>query len=219
MAEALGIPFGPHAAFGYLRTMEASDILLLLGAVWVTVGVVTSVLMGRRGHDAFGWLVIGTVLGPLSIPIALRSIRDERMARAQQIEAGGRGGGAIDVLVGMDGSAEALDAARRAGELLADRVDRFVLAGVIGHEGPAGGWSRQADAVAGLRSMANDLPVRDPGIVVLEGRPADALARYAAEEDFALIVVGRRGRGASKAILGSTARRLSERPGVPVLLL
>jgi nucleotide-binding universal stress UspA family protein len=199
--------------------VEGSDFLLVAGAVWVTVGIVTSVLMGRRGHDAFGWLVIGTVLGPLSIPIALRSIREERMAQGQQIEAGGRGGGVIDVLVGVDGSAEALDAARRAGELLADRIDRFVLAGVIGHEDPASGWSREADAVAALRSMSDDLPERDPGIVVLEGRPADALARYAAEEGFALIVVGRRGRGASKAILGSTARRLSERPGVPVLLI
>jgi nucleotide-binding universal stress UspA family protein len=199
--------------------MEASDLLLAAAAVWVAVGIVSSVLMGRRGHDPFGWLVIGMVLGPFSIPIALRSIREERGARARAFERGGSGGGVIDVLAGVDGSTESLDAVRQAGHLLADRIDRFTLAAVIGHEGPASGWSREADAVASLRAMAGDLRELDPGIVVLEGQPADALAHYATAEGFGLIVVGRRGRGASKAILGSTARRLSERPGVPILLV
>jgi nucleotide-binding universal stress UspA family protein len=199
--------------------VSGSQILLVVGAVWVAIGVTASVFMGRRGHDAFGWLVIGMVLGPLTIPLALRSIRDERSQRVREVRAGGLGAGTIDVLAGVDGSTEALDAARRAVQLLADRIGRFTLAGVVGHEDSATAGGREADAASGLRRAADELPDQDPGIVVLHGRPSDALARYAAEQGFELVVVGRRGRGASKAILGSTAKRLSERPDVPVLIV
>jgi len=55
--------------------------------------------------------------------------------------------------------------------------------------------------------------------VILAGRPADALARYAAENGFEVLVVGRRGHGAGKALLGSTAVSLSRQAGVPVLIV
>lgn len=199
--------------------MEGSEILLVVGVVWVTIGITASVLMGRRGHDAFGWLVIGIVLGPVAIPLAVRSIRDERTAVAREVQAAGPGTGTVDVLAGLDGSGTAGEALRRAVHLLGDRIGRLTLAGVVGHEDPATGWSREADAVSALRGTANEVPEHEPGIVVLHGRPADALARYAAEQGFEMVVVGRRGRGASKAVLGSTAKRLSERSEVAVLIV
>ena len=199
--------------------MDGSEILLAGLLVWLAIGLTASIVMGRRGHDAFGWLVIGTVLGPLAIPIAVRTIREERPIHGREIQAGSPGAGSVDVLVGLDGSAASERALRRSLELLGDRVGRLTLATVLGHEGPATGSFDEGDAVAAIERIAEALPGRDPGVVVLRGRPADALVRHADEHGAELLVVGRRGHGATKAVLGSTAHRLAQREGVPVLIV
>jgi nucleotide-binding universal stress UspA family protein len=58
-----------------------------------------------------------------------------------------------------------------------------------------------------------------PDAVLLEGKPADALARFAADGGYELIAVGRRGRGATKALLGSTAEALARGADIPVLIV
>jgi nucleotide-binding universal stress UspA family protein len=199
--------------------VDGSEILIAALLVWLAIGLTASVMMGRRGHDAFGWLVIGTVLGPLAIPIAVRTIREEQPTRGREIRAGSRGTGSIDLLVGLDGSEASERALRRSLELLGDRVGRLTLATVLGHEGPATGWSDEADAVSALERIAAALPGHEPGAVVLRGRPADALVSHADEHGAELLVVGRRGHGATKALLGSTAHRLAQREGVPVLIV
>jgi nucleotide-binding universal stress UspA family protein len=199
--------------------VDGSEILIAALLVWLAIGLTASVMMGRRGHDAFGWLVIGTVLGPLAIPIAVRTIREEQPTRRREIRAGSPGTGSIDLLVGLDGSEASERALRRSLELLGDRVGRLTLATVLGHEGPATGWSDEADAVSALERIAAALPGHEPGAVVLRGRPADALVRHADEHGAELLVVGRRGHGATKALLGSTAHRLAQREGVPVLIV
>jgi nucleotide-binding universal stress UspA family protein len=199
--------------------VDGSEILIAALLVWLAIGLTASVMMGRRGHDAFGWLVIGTVLGPLAIPIAVRTIREEQPTRRREIRAGSPGTGSIDLLVGLDGSEASERALRRSLELLGDRVGRLTLATVLGHEGPATGWSDEADAVSALERIAAALPGHEPGAVVLRGRPADALVSHADEHGAELLVVGRRGHGATKALLGSTAHRLAQREGVPVLIV
>jgi hypothetical protein len=42
-----------------------------MSLTWVAIGVVSAVVMGRRGSARFSWLVLGVVLGPLVIPLAL----------------------------------------------------------------------------------------------------------------------------------------------------
>jgi len=199
--------------------VDGSEILIAALLVWLAIGLTASVMMGRRGHDAFGWLVIGTVLGPVAIPIAVRTIREEQPTRRREIRAGSPGTGSIDLLVGLDGSEASERALRRSLELLGDRVGRLTLATVLGHEGPATGWSDEADAVSALERIAAALPGHEPGAVVLRGRPADALVSHADEHGAELLVVGRRGHGATKALLGSTAHRLAQREGVPVLIV
>jgi len=199
--------------------MEASDILLVALLVWAAIGVTASIVMGRRGHDAFGWLLIGMALGPLAIPIAVRAIREEREAIPREIRTGSPAAGSLDVLVGLDGSEASERALRRALDLLGDRIGRLSLATVLGHEGPATGWSDETDAISAIERIAADLPGHEPGIVVLRGRPVDALVRHATDHAFALLVVGRRGHGATKALLGSTAHRLAQLGDVPVLVV
>ena len=66
---------------------------------------------------------------------------------------------------------------------------------------------------------ASSVKAQQPSTVVLTGRPADALTRYAADEGYEVISIGRRGRGASKAVMGSTASRLANGADVPVLVV
>jgi nucleotide-binding universal stress UspA family protein len=57
-------------------------------------------------------------------------------------------------------------------------------------------------------------------VLVLEGDPHDTIARVAAERDCSLIVVGKRGEHWVKSVvIGSTALRLCETAGRPVLLV
>ncbi|MEX1009302.1 MAG: universal stress protein [Acidimicrobiia bacterium] len=50
------------------------------------------------------------------------------------------------------------------------------------------------------------------------GVPAEALQRYALEHEFDVLIAGRRGHGASRALLGSVASRLARESRLPVLL-
>ncbi|HET9442928.1 MAG TPA: hypothetical protein VFO65_06365, partial [Acidimicrobiales bacterium] len=94
--------------------------------VWVLTGVVLGVVMTRRGYSGYGWGVIGTVLGPLAVVVALFA---RGTARADLVtSAGVPGAGPTHVLAGVDGSPASLDAALSAADLLDDRIGRFTLA-------------------------------------------------------------------------------------------
>jgi nucleotide-binding universal stress UspA family protein len=60
---------------------------------------------------------------------------------------------------------------------------------------------------------------RRPGSVILAGEPADALEQYAIAEDYEVIVIGCRGKGLTKLVLGSCASSLASRTKVPALLI
>ena len=129
----------------------------------------------------------------------------------------GPGTGPVDVLVGIDGSPESETALRTAVEILGPRIGRLTLAGVTDFD--YGSSQAQADtkrALERLRAMAASASISAPGVVILSGRPADALSEHALRDGYQLLVVGRRGRGA-RAILGSTAEKLASAP-IPVLV-
>ncbi len=52
---------------------ESSTFLAVLGAVWVAIGLFLALVMGRRGYSAPTWLVLGALLGPLAVVLALVS--------------------------------------------------------------------------------------------------------------------------------------------------
>ena len=54
--------------------MEPVGIVLIVVA-WVTTGVVTAIVMRRRGHDFGFWLALGSVLGPFIVPSAIERAR------------------------------------------------------------------------------------------------------------------------------------------------
>jgi nucleotide-binding universal stress UspA family protein len=201
-------------------TRTATETLAILAAVWLTVGVTLAVVMGRRGHGAFEWFLLGAILGPIALPLAWTRVRDERHPQTRELAEGVAGAGIVDVLVGIDGSRESEAALVSAVELLGPRIGRLTLASVTEFDDTSAQAQENARrAVEALERSAHSVGVPEPGMVLLTGRPSDALTRQAVEGGYQLIVVGRRGRGATKAVLGSTATRIANRTHLPVLVV
>jgi nucleotide-binding universal stress UspA family protein len=211
--------------------MSATTALLTLAATWLGVGLLVAFVMGRNGHDPFAWWLLGTILGPLVVPLAVSAER-RGAERPRQLRAGVPGRGPVDVLVGVDGSAEAAAALATMLDLLGSRIGRLTLAAVtdldasVEHDRQLAlarmQLQRQAETVQAWLSGQPRTPDEDgpgiPDLVLLAGHPAAALQRLAIEGGYDLLVVGTRGAGLSKVLLGSTATALAAHAKVPVLL-
>jgi nucleotide-binding universal stress UspA family protein len=203
--------------------------VLVFVLVWLVLGAVVGVVLARRGHSKRIWLLT-TVLGPIALPLATLLWGDTRwVGRPQLLSPGVPGEGAIDVLVGIDGSPAARAAAELALDMLGAQVGRFMLAAVRDYDTAtapgellnAEPWADEHRAEGWLAEIADDLATSRgvrPATVLLAGDPAEALRTYASEGGYELLVAGRRGRGLSKLLLGSCAAHLAASDGVPVLL-
>jgi nucleotide-binding universal stress UspA family protein len=201
--------------------MSASAFLLGIFVTWAAIGIVSGVIMGRRGHAPFSWLILGTVLGPLVVPLALSR---GRQARQLPPATPTSRQGPVDVIVGIDGSPESIAAATVVARLLGERIGRFTLAAVVDYDTALGGQTSPAhrEVTADLERAAvaiGPMLPRAPETVVLAGKPADALTTSAADGNFDVVAVGSRGRGASKLLMGSVATSLSRRAPTPVLIV
>jgi nucleotide-binding universal stress UspA family protein len=96
-------------------------------------------------------------------------------------------------------------------------MGRLTLASVVTFDESTQARRDEERAIELLEAAAGPIE-RAPGCVLLSGQPADALIRHATEEGYDLLAIGRRGRGASKALLGSTASRVTNAP-IPVLIV
>jgi nucleotide-binding universal stress UspA family protein len=210
--------------------MSATTALGALAATWVGVGLLLALVMGRHGHDPFAWWLLGILLGPLALPLAVSAER-RRGERAWLVRAGRPGRGPVDVLVGLDGSGEATAALAAVLDLLGPRLGRLTLATVIHLDASVDHDRALARARAELERQGRLVQLRlstgqhgpddgrrVPRLVVVAGHPAQALARLAAEGGYDLLVVGGRGAGLSRVLLGSTATTLAAQAKVPVLV-
>ncbi len=204
----------------YGEGVDSSEFFIIVALVWALLGVSMAVLMGRRGHQPFMWLVLGIVLGPLVLPLAASALRHDEPGLIERLSRGRAGTGSVDVLVGIDGSAEAEHALRRAVGLLRWRIGRLTLATVLDYDVSAGSFLAEdhEKARGDLIRTADAISPR-PETVVLSGRPAEALRKYAVEETYDVIVAGRRGHGANRVLLGSVASELARGDEVPALIV
>ena len=224
---------GPSALGGGWTARHAGDMDTLLAialATWVAVGLVVAVVMHRRGHDLGVWALLGVVFGPFTIPLASRQVQRALWVAPQEVSTGRHGPGEVDVLVGIDGSEEACAAAESVVAALGPAIRRLTLASVmdldeaVTHVDPPDPafWDedrRHEDACrAWLEDATGRLGEVRPATVILGGDPAAALAHEAAANDYDFLVVGPRGKGASRALLGSVSTRLARRSLVPVIL-
>jgi nucleotide-binding universal stress UspA family protein len=198
---------------------DSLGFLMFLAATWFAVGVAVSVAMGRRGHNSFGWFVLGSVLGPLAVVLALDARRhgeDFEHGPLHVGEPGTAGSGPVDVLVGYDASSASVAALDAVVALLGERIGRLTVATVVPY---GGARDQEREATDRLRRLARRNPQRAPELKILHGHPSTALARCAVENGYQLVAVGRRGAGITKAILGSAASELARDSMVPVLLV
>jgi len=190
----------------------------------VGAGVLAVVLvMYRRGHREGSWLLVGAVLGPLVLPIAVERVRRDprRLERRGEPGVGSAPGRGPCVLIGVDGSPESEEAVRAAVRLVTPIAGRVVLATVVSADAGDGGRDDELASARDLLSRHRDgLPDGTAPVEaqIVAGQPAAALLDLADTEDADLIVVGRRGRGLSRAVLGSAASTLSTSARCPVLL-
>jgi len=189
--------------------------LLVVAVLWLMVGVALSVVMGRRGHLSVGWGILGVALGPLAFLIAIGAARHEGDEPPSHIVSPRSTGGAVDVLVGVDGSAESRLAMERAVSLLGPQLGRLTLATVVPFD-DVPNHTRQALAELDRHARISGVPA--PGEELLYGQPARALVDFACRGGYDLLAIGGRGHGLTKAVLGSTAAALSSGCPVPVLI-
>lgn len=185
-----------------------------LVAAWVLTGAVLAVVMRRRGHHLLAWFVLGSVMGPFAVPLALERLRDRPAPNVTAMP------GETDLLVGVDGSPESVAVLEDALALLGDRMTSVTVATVLDHDErdtPAGDAARAA-----ARQMLEDVVSRIEGYdarwEILYGRADEALVAYAVAAGVEVIAVGARGHGASRTLFGSTAERLVGKSPVPVLV-
>jgi nucleotide-binding universal stress UspA family protein len=205
--------------------MSATTALFTLAGIGI--GLLLALVMGRHGHDPFAWWLLGTLLGPLALPLAL-SAEWCQAERAQQLRIGVPGRGPVDVLVGLDGAPQAGAALLTVLNLLGPQLGPLTLATVVDLDASVepeprkGPGARRADQIRMRLWSPSQEPDEHrrpfPDLILLPGQPAEALPRLAAEGAYDLVVVGGRGSGLSKVLLGSTATTLAAQAKVPVLL-
>lgn len=201
-----------------------ATLVVAVVIIWLVVGLLSGLWMARHGHDPL-WILIALVLGPLFVPIAV-----ERVQRRPG-EATSSGDGAppqrlnndpaLRVLVGCDGSADSERALSTTLKLVGQRCGLVMLVEVVHFEAAefadrteVHAASQRLTALAASARRANEIHTE-----VLTGAPGPALRKFAEEQDMDLVVVGRRGRGLSSALLGSVSADVVQHSAVPVLVI
>jgi len=189
-------------------------VLIIILVAWLTEALLLGRWMARHGFDGRRWRSIGVLLGPVAVVLGGVVVR-RSTAEPRLLQAGDGRAGAIDILVGVDGSPESNAAVHLVDRLFATTAGRVTLARVIPFDAAA---EVEQDARTQLAAAAALDPRLRPATVVLEGAPAPALQEYARRLGYELIVVGARGSGKSRGPLGSVATALAGGGEVPVLL-
>jgi nucleotide-binding universal stress UspA family protein len=131
------------------------------------------------------------------------------------------------ILVPVDFSAQSRSALDIAGSFAIIEKAELLIAHVVEDDieayFPAGGVS-SSEAMTGLYDVLHDVRPADESIPythrLIEGKPASAILKLAADENVELIVMGTHGRtGFQRMVLGSVAEEVVRKAKCPVLTL
>lgn len=160
-------------------------------AGWVGTGLVVAWFLARRGHDRRTMGGLGVGLGPLMIAVAIDTVRHrERTVHPLVVEQGAHRQGALNVLVVVDGGAEAAaDLAPALASMHTDLGD-VTLVRCVGYEWIEHDIDNQvvAHATAILHQAAELLPVDEPSLVLLPGPPGAAIERFTRQQECGLVL-------------------------------
>lgn len=211
------------------RALDHPVDLVIVVAAWLAIGAAVGIMEGRRGRWRRGW-VVTSIFGPFALGLAAASARLQEPTPSI-VASGVPSGGDVDVLVGIDGSAGSLSALSLAEWFLRGRVHRLTLAVVLDYDTCSSHedsllypepWPEEVEArehLAEAAAAVAGIGQAIPRCVVLAGAPAVTLANYAREQGEDLIVIGSRGRGMTKAVFGSCAKKLARESSIPVLVV
>jgi nucleotide-binding universal stress UspA family protein len=211
LADAANSVTGVDVATELAEGAVEAELLRLAAERWAVL-----LVAGTAARGGLERLLVGSVSGALAAAAPCPLVAVPR-------------GAALDepgpVVVGYDGSAHSLRAARHAAALAARLGRELVLLQVAGDGGvrPDEELARDLHA-AGVGGFGDDpgrpaleLSVR---LAVEDGDPVQVLAAVGREEAAALLVTGTRGRNAlSSALLGSVSVGLVGAAGRPVVLV
>lgn len=197
-----------------------TDVLIGMAVTWLLTGIVTGIVMRRQGHDLFVWLALGSVLGPLVVPLAVDNARSIKVAQQASHARPGPPAEGLDLLLAIDGSPAALHAAKSAVAMFGSMATSVTVATVLDFEAEtsATGKDDQMKAQELLDDVAGRIRFPNIETKILFGRPDVALAEHARVSGTELIVVGPRGHGASETIFGSVTKNLVAGGSVPVFV-
>ena len=197
-------------------------------AAWLALIAVTMVIVGylatRWGHDPFGWLLLSAAMGPIALAALVATHSADRTRHAPAAQAPKRAG-ATRILIASDGSAASERLARYVIDLHRPDAEVEVLA-VCPYEAEPGESERaQEDARADAERMTARAVAAlragglEPEVHVAYGQAAEQILRRAEETRADLVVVGRRGAGMTKALLGSVSDAVVKRATQPVAVV
>ncbi|GAB3652760.1 universal stress protein [Glycomyces tarimensis] len=203
--------------------MPALEVFLIVIVLWAGSGLVALLWMARYGHRDRKWILAAILLGPIFAASAPERVQtDSRLVETEHEH--DASGAPRQALVGIDGSAEADRALDTALDLLPGDQYTLILARVVDFDRAEAAESDAADAEE-IRRIEDELAGRAERIggravssAVLSGPPAGALLEYAEERGVDVIVVGRHGKGLSKALMGDVSQAVIRQASVPVLV-
>lgn len=200
--------------------MQGSVYPVLVLLIWVTLGLTSVLLLQRQGRRSLAWYPVGIVLGPIFLPIAVELAGMPGGLVSRTAEHVDGPGPHLTVLAAIDGSRESDEALTDAIQFLPSSGTRYVLLTVIDPDVADDDRETRQAAERLLASYAARLPVdaMPPVQLVGSGEPAQVILDCAEAERADVIVMGRRGAGFSKWLLGSIADRVVRRATIPVLL-
>jgi nucleotide-binding universal stress UspA family protein len=201
------------------------EAIIVWSAIVVATMLAVAYLAPRWGRDPFGWLLLSAVMGPIAL-VGLVGTRHSDVERAKSPQpARARSENDHCVLIAVDGSAAGVAAARHVAEL-SDEVGEAAVLAVLPHEAQprTAGPSRDeyAERVQRITGPALDalraanVPAR---VIVAFGVPGEEIVRAAERESVDVVVVGRRGAGLSRALLGSTSDYVLRHAKQPVTVV
>lgn len=209
-------PSRPHPGRGRVTAMTWEPIAIVV-SLWFATGMTCASNLYRRGHDGWHWMFNCGLTGPLAfLVVADRARTVERDIRPRTIARSGTPGDGVTVVV----PAAAVGAVNaHVLEHLGLHVGRVAVATTVTYEHSVGiawdavqGSTRATHAVADQRFAPHTVE-----LVVLPGKVADTLARWAGENAPAAIVTTRRAQ--HPRTLGRLTRLAAEHPGVSVVVL
>lgn len=202
----------------------AAAALIWAGIVIVSM-VVVAYFAARWGRDPFGWALLTAVLGPIAA-VGLIGTRQSDVRRPSTYDGKSGGAAAPTILLACDGSEATARAARYVAAMHRPDAD-VVLLTVMPHEaqpgaafaGASGEHERRVEHATGEAGRI----LREAGVrarvVVGYGSPLEEILRCAKQERVEAIVVGRRGAGLTRALLGSVSERVVGQAKQPVVVV